>query len=192
VVREQVDFAVPQLRGRGDRPACSGVDILVDAWTSRERGALQAMDDIGFSVKAKILSVESWRESVRADSATRHVAGNTLYRTARTRNYMDTQYPIVARPARRSTRPSRTDDSSRCEAGGWGAGCVHRRRALVRGRPHRVCLEAFLNRAGGLTTPRACSTSGSSRSCRPGRAGCSTAWSWRAGRTTRSVVRAAG
>ena len=66
VVREQVDFSVPNFDAAAIDMRSRGVDIVFDAMDTAGNVRLcEAMDGAGLTVKAKVVTVQSWAESVR-------------------------------------------------------------------------------------------------------------------------------
>jgi ABC-type branched-subunit amino acid transport system substrate-binding protein len=153
VVREQIDFAVPNFDAAAIDMRARGVDVIFDAMDVSGNVALcRGMDSVGFEVKAKVLSVQSWTEAVRSEFSTSPACRNSLYVTARTRNYEDTQYPLVAqfRAEIHAAFPDRDDKLSIWAEEGWGAALWFTDAATSCGAAlTRVCVEAFMNRPEG-------------------------------------------
>ncbi len=70
VVREQVDFSVPNFDAAAIDMRERQVDIVFDALDSAGNVNLcKAMDAVRLTVKAKVMTVQSWNESLRNDYA---------------------------------------------------------------------------------------------------------------------------
>ena len=163
VVREQLDFAVPSWDAAAIDMRSRGVDIVFDALDSSGNVSLcKAMDTAGLHVKAKVVTVQGWTESVRTDYGKSPTCRNELYATATTRSYTDTANATIARfrTEMRASFPEREDRLSMWTLEGWAAaqwltdamsscGSVLTRR----------CVEVFLARPDaydghGILTPR--------------------------------------
>ncbi|CAB4869928.1 unannotated protein [freshwater metagenome] len=161
VVREQLDFAVPSWDAAAIDMRSRGVDIVFDALDSAGNVSLcTAMDSAGLTVKAKAVTVQAWNESARTDYGRSATCRNSLYATATTRNYMDTDNATIARfrTEMRDAFPDREDKLSMWELEGWaGAQWLADAMASCGEALTRVCVEAYLGRAepydahGGLT-----------------------------------------
>lgn len=162
VIREQVDFAVPNFDAAVVDMKAHGVDTVFDALDTTGNVALcKAMDAAHLTVRAKVMTVQSWSDIVRHDFASTPVCRNALYATAQDRNYMDTQFPAVAqfRADMRAAYPEREDRLSQWEMDGWASAQWFTDAMTACGAQlTRACVEAFLNRptdytAHGLMTP---------------------------------------
>lgn len=163
VVREQVDFSVPNFDAAAIDMRSHGVDIVFDAMDSAGNVRLcDAMDGAGLSVKAKVVTIQSWSESVRTQYAKESKCRNSLYATATTRNYMDIQFPTVRqfRDDMRRYYPDREDKLSMWTLEGWAAAQWFTDAAASCGAAlTRACVEAYLERpepydGHGLLVPR--------------------------------------
>jgi len=163
VVREQLDFAVPGWDAAAIDMKARGVDIVFDALDSTGNVSLcKAMDAAGLTVKAKAVTVQAWNESVRTDYRSSPTCRNSLYATATTRNYMDSDHPTIARfrTEIRSAFPEREPKLSMWELEGWaGAQWLSDAMTSCGAALTRACAEAFLSRpasydGGGVLTPR--------------------------------------
>jgi ABC-type branched-subunit amino acid transport system substrate-binding protein len=124
MVREQLDFAVPNWDSAVLDMKSRGVDIVFDALDATGNVSLcRAMDAAGLRVKAKAVTVQSWTEAVRTDYSQAPTCRNELYATATTRNYMDTEHPTVARFRAdiKASFPDREDKLSMWEFEGWAS-----------------------------------------------------------------------
>ena len=163
VVREQVDFSVPNFDAAAIDMRSRGVDIVFDAMDTAGNVRLcEAMDGANLKVKAKVVTVQGWAESVRAQYTKGSKCRNSIYATATTRNYMDVQFPAVSqfRADMKKYYPEREDKLSMWTEEGWAAAqwftdaATSCGAALTRG-----CVEAYLERAEpydghGLLVPR--------------------------------------
>lgn len=163
VVREQLDFAVPSWDAAAIDMRSRGVDIVFDALDSAGNVSLcEAMDAAGLSVKAKAVTVQAWNESVRTDYRSSPACRNSLYATATTRNYMDTDNPTIARfrTEIRAAFPERESKVSMWELEGWaGAQWLADAMASCGTNLTRGCVETYLSRpegydGHGVLTPR--------------------------------------
>ena len=162
VVREQVDFSLPDYAAVAADMRAHGVDIVFDALDTAGNGSLcQAMDAAGLAVRAKVTTVQSWNAQVRADFAQAPKCRNELWATSSDRNYEDTSIPAVAafRHAMRTYYPDREAKMSMWELEGW-AGAMWLTDALrsCAGAPTRDCIVSFMTRdrpydANGLIVP---------------------------------------
>ena len=140
VVREQVDFGVPNMDAAVIDMRSKGVDIVFDTIDSAGNVTLcKSMDANDFQVKAKVTSVQSWGQSVATDFAASPTCRRSLYATATDLNYADTSVAEVARfradmhAAFPEQRPAALDVGAR----GLGIGPVaHRRHGVVRRPAH--------------------------------------------------------
>lgn len=153
VVMEQIDFALPNFEAAAIDMKARGVDSVFDAMDVSGNVALcRAMDTIGFSVRAKVLSVQSWSESVRAEFSGTSQCSRALYTTGRVLNYMDTQHPVIARFREEmlAAFPDREDKMSAWTLEGWaGAMWFDDAAASCGAALTRLCVERFMNRPEG-------------------------------------------
>jgi branched-chain amino acid transport system substrate-binding protein len=163
VVREQVDFAVPNFDAAAADMKAHGVDSVFDSLDASGNVKLcNAMDGAGLMVKAKVLTVQSWDETVRSQYASAPKCRNSLYVTGLDRNYMDTQYPSVAqfRADMLSAYPDREDRMSMWGLEGWAsAQWLTDAMASCGASLTRSCVEAYMNRhepydGHGILVPR--------------------------------------
>jgi ABC-type branched-subunit amino acid transport system substrate-binding protein len=161
VVQEQVDLAVPNFDAAAVDMKAHHVDTIFDALDTTGNVSLcKSMEAAGLTVKAKVTTVQNWTDSVRADFAGTPTCRNSIYATAQDRNYMDTQFPAVARfrADMQAAYPDRANQLSMWEEEGWEAGDWFTAAASSCGaKLTRKCVEAFINRpqpftAEGLTT----------------------------------------
>ncbi len=163
VVPEQVDFAVPNWDAVAADMKAHHVEVVFDALDTTGNVRLcRAMDAANMKVKAKVLTVQSWGESVRSDYSASPTCRNSLYATANDLNYMDTRYPVVAqfRGDMRRSFPDRADRLSMWEEEGWAsAQWLTDAMSSCGAQLTRACVEAYMNRpvpydGHGLLTPR--------------------------------------
>jgi len=150
VVREQLNFAVPSWDSAVVDMKSRGVDIVFDALDSAGNVSLcKAMDGAGMRVKAKVVTVQAWSESVRTDYQSSRTCRNSLYATATTRNYMDTDNAMIAtfRSEMRAAFPQREAKMSMWELEGWaGAQWLTDAMTSCGAALSRVCVEKYLRR----------------------------------------------
>lgn len=163
VVREPLDFALPQWNAAAIDMRSRDVDIVFDALDSAGNVSLcEAMDAAGLKVKAKAVTVQSWSETVRNDYDGAPACRNSLYATATSRNYMDTDNRAIAqfRTEMQATFPQRADRLSMWELEGWAAArWLADAIASCGDDLTRECVETYLSRpegydAGGALDPR--------------------------------------
>ena len=150
VVREQLDFSVPNWSAAAIDMRSRHVDAVFDALDSAGNVKLcRAMDDAGLAVKAKAVTVQSWSETVRADYRDAPRCRNSLYATATSRSYMDTANPAIAqfRAEVLAAFPERETKLSMWELEGWAGAQWFADAAQSCGAAlTRTCVESFLNR----------------------------------------------
>ena len=160
-----VNFALPDFDSVAIDFKNKGVQYVYDTIDREGNVRLcKALDDNKVNVTAKVLTPQSWEQSIKSDySASPHCA-NELWATGNTRNYEDTQYPGVAHFRQQMAADGHGDANSLSEwalegwAGGqWLADAISSCGASVT----RKCVEAFVNAGpkhlydgGGLLTPR--------------------------------------
>jgi branched-chain amino acid transport system substrate-binding protein len=163
VVREQVDFGVPNMDAAVIDMRDRGVDIVFDTIDSTGNVTLcKSMDANGLTVKAKVTSVQSWGQSVVTDFAGSPNCRRALYATATDLNYADTSVAEVARfrDDMHAAFPERDRLLSMWELEGWAsAQWLTDAMESCGAQVTRTCVEAYLNRpepydGHGLLTPR--------------------------------------
>ena len=124
----------------------------------------KALDDNKVNLTAKILTTQSWEQSINSDYKDSPHCASELWATGMTRNYEDTQYPGVAHFRQEMSAIGHGDANSLSEwalegwAGGqWLADAI----ASCGAKVTRKCVESFVNAgpkhpydAGGLLAPR--------------------------------------
>jgi len=163
VVREQVDFGVPNWDAAVIDMKARGVDIVFDALENTGNVNLcRAMDRNGLDVRAKVMSVQSWTDTVRSQYSDSPTCRKSLYATANDLNYADTQHHAVARFRKDMARtyPEREEQISMWAVEGWASAQWFTDAAESCGADlTRACLEAYMGRPDpydghGLLTPR--------------------------------------
>jgi len=163
VVREQVDFGVPNMDAAVIDMRAKGVDIVFDTIDASGNVTLcKSMDANGLVVKAKVTSVQSWGQSVATDFAASPTCRRSLYATATDLNYADTSVAEVARfrDAMHAAYPERDPLLSMWELEGWAsAQWLSDAMGSCGAQLTRACVEDYLNRpepydGHGLLTPR--------------------------------------
>ncbi|HET6911571.1 MAG TPA: ABC transporter substrate-binding protein [Mycobacteriales bacterium] len=160
-----VNFALPDFDSVAIDFKNKGVKYVYDSIDREGNVRLcKALDDNNVNIFAKVLTTQSWEQSVKSDySASPHCA-NELWATGSTRSYEDTQYPEVADFRKQMTADGHGDADSLSEwalegwAGGqWLADAISSCGANVT----RKCVEAYVNAgpkhpydAHGLLAPR--------------------------------------
>ncbi len=163
VVREQVDFGVPNMDAAVIDMRDKGVDVVFDAIDAAGNVTLcKSMDANGLTVKAKITSVQSWTQAVASDYVASPTCRRSLYATATDLNYADTSVDVVARfrADMDASFPERADRMSMWELEGWASAqwltdAMESCGAVLT----RTCVEAYMNRperydGHGLLAPR--------------------------------------
>lgn len=163
VVREQVDFGVPNMDAAVIDMRSKGVDIVFDAIDGAGNVTLcKSMDANRLQVKAKVTSVQSWSQSVGQDYAASPTCRGSLYATATDLNYADDSVDAVARfrADMHAAFPDRDRLLSMWELEGWAsAQWLTDAMQSCGAELTRACVEQFLDRPDpydghGLLTPR--------------------------------------
>jgi len=163
VVREQVDFAVPNMDAASIDMRAHHVDIVFDALDANGNVTLcKAMDAAHLQVKAKVVTVQSWDDTVRSQYNGASGCRNSLYATAGDLSYDDVSVPVVSqfRADMRAAFPERESRVSMWEEEGWASAQWFTDAVRACGAQlTRACLEAYLQRptpydGHGLLTPR--------------------------------------
>jgi branched-chain amino acid transport system substrate-binding protein len=163
VVTDEVDFGVANWDAVALNMKARHVDVVFDALESSGNVALcNAMDRNGVKVKAKILTVQGWSDTVRTDYGAAPTCRNSLYATSNDLNYADVNHPVVKqfRTDMKQFFPGREKELSMWELEGWASAQWFTDAAKSCGAQlNRTCLEKYMNQSQpydghGLLTPR--------------------------------------
>lgn len=178
VVTDQVDFGVANWDAVALNMKARHVDVVFDALESSGNVDLcNAMDRNGVKVKAKIMTVQGWSDTVRSDYGAASTCRNSLYATATDLNYADVNQPVVKqfRDDMQRFFPGREKKLSMWELEGWASAQWFTDAATACGAQlNRACVEKYMNRSQpydghGLLTPRGFQVSpnpgGTTRNC---------------------------
>ncbi|OII60120.1 amino acid ABC transporter substrate-binding protein [Streptomyces sp. CC53] len=165
VVRETVDFALPNWRAAAADLRAQGADVVFDALDSHGNARLcEALDAVGATLTAKVTNVQNWNSAVPRDYADAPRCRNALWVTGSSRNHDDLAHPAV-RAFREAMDTYREGTSlrSQWQLEGWAAAMwfTDAARSCLDGGAGdltRDCVERFLNRdepytADGLLLP---------------------------------------
>src|SRR4051812_34123486 len=160
-----VNFALPDFDSVAIDFKNKGVQYVYDSIDRAGNVRLcKALDDNKVSVTAKVLTPQSWEQSIKSDYTASPHCADELWATGNTRNFEDTQYAGVAHFRQQMSALGHGDANSLSEwalegwAGGqWLADAISSCGANVT----RGCVEKFVNAgpshpygAGGLLAPR--------------------------------------
>lgn len=163
VVREQLDFAVPNYDAAAIDMRAHHVDIVFDGLDATSNAAAcKAIDAARLTLKAKVVTVQGWTDAVRTDYQAAKACRNAIYATATARSYEDVDHPTVRqfRDEMHAAYPDRDRKLSMWTEEGWASAQWFADAAATCGADlTRVCVEAFLDRptdydGHGLLTPR--------------------------------------
>jgi branched-chain amino acid transport system substrate-binding protein len=163
VVKKIVNFALPDYDSVAIDFKSKGVNYVYDTIDREGNVRLcKALDDNGVSLTAKVLTTQSWEQSIGSDYSESPHCRAELWATGNTRNYADTQYPEV-----RNFRAQMSTDGhggaeqlSDWALEGWAGGQWFADAATsCSARLTRTCVEGFVNSGKmytghGLLTPR--------------------------------------
>ncbi len=162
VTQKQVNFALPDFDSAVLAMKQAGVRYVYDSLdrTGSER-LCKAMDDHQLYA-TRVVTTQSWEESVGGDYADSPHCRNAMYATGNTRNYEDTQSPGVADFRQQMAREHMNDSThlSDWALEGWaGAQWLVDAMSSCGANLTRKCVEAYLARptrydGHGLLTPR--------------------------------------
>lgn len=140
----------------------AGVRYVYDALDTAGNVKLcDSLDNNNVTLTAKVLTTQTWDQSVNSDYASAPKCRNELWVTGNTRNYEDTKYPQVA--LFRQQMAADGDGGNRLSdwaLEGWAGGLWFADAAnSCGGNLTRVCVEKYMNRKAlytghGLLTPR--------------------------------------
>jgi ABC-type branched-subunit amino acid transport system substrate-binding protein len=163
VIKKVVNFALPDYDSVAIDFKNNNVQYVYD---TIDRGGnvrlCKALDDNRVHITAKVLTTQSWEQSIGSDYKNSPNCRNAMWATGMIRNYADTKYPAV-----RDFREEMSADGHGGEnymsdwaLEGWAGGKWFADAAASCGATlTRRCLEAFVNRpalydGGGLLVPR--------------------------------------
>jgi len=144
-----VNFALPDFDSVAIDFKNKGVKYVYD--TIDREGNIRlckALDDNNVNIYAKVLTTQSWEQSIKSDYSASPKCANELWATGYSRNYEDTQYPQVAHFRQQMSADGHGDANSLSEwalegwAGGqWLADAIASCGADVT----RKCVESYVN-----------------------------------------------
>ena len=163
VIKKVVNFALPDYDSVAIDFKNNNVQYVYD---TIDRGGnirlCKALDDNQVHITAKVLTTQSWEQSIATDYKGSPRCRNEMWATGNTRNYADTQYPGVRdfRQQMSADGHGGANDLSDWALEGWAGGQWFADAAASCGATlTRRCLEAFVNSgklygAEGLLVPR--------------------------------------
>ena len=163
VIKKVVNFALPDYDSVAIEFRNNNVQYVYD---TIDRGGnirlCKALDDNRVHITAKVLTTQSWEQSIGSDYKNSPNCRNAMWATGMTRNYADTKYPGVRdfREEMSADGHGGADDMSDWALEGWAGGKWFADAAASCGATlTRRCLESFVNRptlydGGGLLVPR--------------------------------------
>jgi branched-chain amino acid transport system substrate-binding protein len=158
-----VNFALPDFDSVAIAFKHEGVRYVYDTIDSGGNVRLcDALDDNNVPITAKVLTTQSWDQSVGSAYASAPKCRDELWVTSNTRNYEDTQYPQVAefRQQMSADGDGGAGQLSEWALEGWAGGLWFSDAANSCGATlTRSCVEKYMNRktmydGHGLLTPR--------------------------------------
>jgi branched-chain amino acid transport system substrate-binding protein len=165
VYEKVVNFALPDFDSVAIDFKNHGVQYVYDTIDRAGNVRLcKALDDNKVDITAKVLTPQSWEQSIKSDYSSSPHCADELWVTGNTRNYEDTSYPPVAHFRQQMAANGHGDANSLSEwalegwAGGqWLADAISSCGATVT----RSCVEKYMNAgpahpydAGGLLAAR--------------------------------------
>ena len=163
VIKKVVNFALPDYDSVAIDFKNNNVQYVYD---TIDRGGnvrlCKALDDNQVRLTAKVLTTQSWEQSIASDYKNSPHCRNEMWATGNTRNYEDTKYPGVAdfRQQMSADGHGGADDLSDWALEGWAGGQWFADAAASCGATlTRGCVEGFINSGklyggDGLLTPR--------------------------------------
>jgi ABC-type branched-subunit amino acid transport system substrate-binding protein len=163
VTEKTVNFALPDFDSVAIAFKNAGVKYVYD--TIDREGNVRlctALQDNNVPFFAKVVTTQSWEQSINSDYSGAKSCANRLWTYGNTRNYEDTQYPPVAAFRRQMSADgtSSADQLSEWALEGWaGAQWFADAAGSCGAKLTRGCVEAYMNRrqsytGHGLLTPR--------------------------------------
>jgi branched-chain amino acid transport system substrate-binding protein len=163
VDKKVVNFALPDYDSVAIDFKNKGVQYVYDTIDRQGNARLcKAFDDNGLKLTAKVLTTQSWEQSIRSDYKDSPTCRNEMWVTGNTLNYADTKYPQVAafRQQMQADGHGGSDQVSEWALEGWAGGQWFADASASCGAQlTRKCVESFMNSgkpydAGGLLTSR--------------------------------------
>ena len=149
VVTKVVNFALPDYDSVAIDFKRNNVQYVYDTIDRGGNARLcKALDDNQVRLTAKVLTPQSWEQSVRTDYKDSPNCRNAMWATGMTRNYADTKYPGVAAFRQQMTTDGHggADELSEWALEGWAGGqWFADAAASCGGNLTRRCVEAFIN-----------------------------------------------
>jgi branched-chain amino acid transport system substrate-binding protein len=160
-----VNFALPDYDSVAIDFKSKGVQYVYDTIDRQGNVRLcKALDDNGVTLTAKVLTTQSWEQSIASDYSASPRCRSELWATGNTLNYEDTKYPEVAafRQQVAADGHGGANDLSEWALEGWAGGQWFADAATSCGANlTRACVERFMNGGPshpyvghGLLTPR--------------------------------------
>jgi branched-chain amino acid transport system substrate-binding protein len=163
VVKKVVNFALPDYDSVAIDFKNNNVQYVYDTIDRSGNVRLcKALDDNRVNFTAKVLTTQSWEQSIAGDYSASPSCRNKLWATGNTRNYEDTKYEQVTefRQQMAADGHGGANDLSDWALEGWAGGLWFADAAASCGADlTRKCVEAFMNTGRpydghGLLTPR--------------------------------------
>jgi ABC-type branched-subunit amino acid transport system substrate-binding protein len=163
VDKKVVNFALPDYDSVAIDFKNNNVQYVYDSIDRQGNVRLcKALDDNNVKITAKVLTTQSWEQSIGSDYSSSPRCRNELWATGNTLNYADTKYRQVAefRQQMAADGHGGSDDMSDWALEGWAGGQWFADASASCGADlTRKCVEAFMNSgkpygANGLLTPR--------------------------------------
>ena len=163
VVKKVVNFALPDYDSVAIDFKNNNVQYVYDTIDRSGNVRLcKALDDNQVNFTAKVLTTQSWEQSIESDYGSSPRCRNKLWATGNTLNYEDTKYQQVAefRQQMAADGHGSANDLSDWALEGWAGGLWFADAAASCGADlTRKCVEAFMNTGKpysghGLLTPR--------------------------------------
>jgi branched-chain amino acid transport system substrate-binding protein len=163
VDKKVVNFALPDYDSVAIDFKNKGVKYVYDTIDRQGNVRLcKAFDDNGLKLTAKVVTTQSWEQSVRSDYKDSPTCRNEMWATGNTLNFADTNHPQVAafRQQMAADGHGGSDDVSEWALEGWAGGRWFADAVASCGAQlTRTCVERFVNDgkpydAGGLLTSR--------------------------------------
>lgn len=163
VTEKTVNFALPDFDSVAQSFKSAGVKYVYDTIDREGNVRLcQALQDNNVPIFAKVVTTQSWEQSVNSDYSSARTCANEMWTYGNTRNFEDTQYPQVNAFRRQMSADGTgsTNDLSEWALEGWAGGLWFSDASASCGaKLTRSCVEAYMNRktfydGHGLLIPR--------------------------------------